>query len=278
MSRAPSKNLQPMATPKTSFTPLVIANWKMQLDAATTIARIQQVKTALKNFRGRTRPVICPSFPALGQAAKALQRSVIKLGAQNVAWDDRGAYTGEVSAGQLREQGVEYVIIGHSERRQLLGETEVMVARKMIAAITHNLMPILCVGENATERANGEHDLVVRRQLDSALRSLPPPVKNRHVYIAYEQIWAIGTGEPADPMLADDIRELIQRTLVDLYSPAVVEHGFRIIYGGSVDDDNILDYVRPGGYTGALVGNASLDAGKFATMVKRTNDKFSPRS
>ncbi len=264
-----------MAIPKIPFTPLIVANWKMQLDTATSVTRIQQVRTALKNFRGRVRPVICPSFPALGPAAKALQRSVIKLGAQNVFWDDRGAYTGEVSPAQLREHGVEYVIIGHSERRQLLGETDVMVARKMIAAIAHGIMPILCVGESGDERARGDHETVVRRQLTSALRSLPPPVKNRHVYIAYEPIWAIGTGQPANPTQTGDMRALIERMLIDQYTEPVARRGFQIMYGGSVDPDNILDYVHPGGYAGALIGTASLDAAQFAAMVKLTNDKFS---
>lgn len=248
----------------------------MQLDTATTIARIKDFRTELKNFRGRVQPVICPSFPALAGAKQALKGSKTKLGAQNLFWDEKGAYTGEVSPAQLREEGVEYVIIGHSERRQLLGETDVMVARKMIAAVTHGLMPILCVGENADERARGTHENIVRRQLESALRSLPPPSQSKRVYIAYEPIWAIGTGEPADESQAEDIRAVIEQTLIDLYGERMVEHGFRILYGGSVDLDNILNYVHPAGYDGALIGTASLDPVTFARMIRAVHKTFLP--
>lgn len=264
-----------MPKPKNDFTPLIVANWKMQLDAEQTVARIKDFRTELKNFRGRVQPVICPSFTGLADAAKALKGSKTKLGAQNVFWDERGAYTGEVSPGQLREQGAEYVIIGHSERRQLLNETEVMVARKMIAAVTHGLMPILCVGENGDERARGAQENVVRRQLESALRSLPPPSQSKRVYIAYEPIWAIGTGAPADPAQAEDIRAVIEQTLIDLYSEPIVAHGFRILYGGSVDLENILDYVKPAGYDGALIGTASLEPATLAAMVREVQQEFS---
>lgn len=264
-----------MPKPKNTFTPLIVANWKMQLDSATTVQRIKSFRSELKNFRGRVQPVICPSFPALADSMKALKGSKTKLGAQNVFWDEKGAYTGEVSPPQLRENGVDYVIIGHSERRQLLGETDVMVARKMIAAVTHGLMPILCVGENADERAQGVHENVVRRQLESALRSLPPPSQAQRVYIAYEPIWAIGTGEPADAAQAEDIRAVIERALIDLYGEPAVERGFRILYGGSVDLGNILDYVQPGGYDGALVGTASLEPATFAAIIRAVYQTFS---
>ncbi len=267
-----------MSKPKNTFTPLIVANWKMQLNTAASVANIKKFRKELRNFRGRVQPVICPSFTALADASKALKGSKTKLGAQNLFWDEKGAYTGEVSPGQLQEQGVEYVIIGHSERRQLLGETDVMVARKMIAAVTHDLMPILCVGENAEERARGVHENVVRRQLESALRSLPPPSQSKRVYIAYEPIWAIGTGEPADPAQAEDIRAVIERTLVDLYSEATVAQGFRILYGGSVTLDNILDYVRPNGYDGVLAGNASLEPAVLAAMIRAVNTLFTTSS
>lgn len=264
-----------MLTPKTTLTPLIVANWKMQLDAATTVSRIQQVRSALKNFRGRVQLVICPSFPALGAASKALQRTVIKLGAQNVFWDEQGAYTGEVSPAQLREHGVEYVIIGHSERRQLLNETDDMVSRKMIAATAHGLTPILCVGETADERHRNDQDAIVRRQLGTALRSLPPPTHGKHVYIAYEPIWAIGTGEPADPAQTNAMLAVIRHTVADYFAASVVHDGFRVLYGGSVDPENILNYVYPGGFSGALIGTASLDPLKLANMVLATNEKFS---
>lgn len=256
------------------ITPVVIANWKMQLGIRDTAVRIAVLRAKLKNFGHHVQVVICPSYLSLMDAKKMLRNSKIRLGTQDVFWDEKGAYTGEVSPLMLLEAGVEYVILGHSERRQHLGETDVMVARKIISALAHGLMPIICVGETAHERSDGLQEIVVRRQITNALRSAPPPSLNRTVYLAYEPIWAIGSGEPAPADLADDMRAFIRQTLIDRYGLPLVTRCFRILYGGSVSASNVSDYIRPGGYDGALVGTASLDPANFYTILTTIRKKF----
>lgn len=256
------------------ITPVVIANWKMQLGVRDTAVRLAILRAKLKNFGHQVKVVVCPSYMSLMEAKKMLRNSKIQLGAQDVFWDEKGAYTGEVSPLTLLEAGVGYVLLGHSERRQYLGETDVMVARKIISALSHNLMPVICVGETAHERNDGLQETVVRRQLSNALRSAPPPSLNRTVYLAYEPIWAIGSGEPAPADLADDMRVFIRQTLIDRYSLPLVTRCFRILYGGSVNADNVCDYIRPGGYDGALVGTASLEPSNFYTILTTIRKKF----
>lgn len=240
-----------------------------------TVASLTALKSKLRAYGTVVKVAVCPSFTSLSDAGQVLSGSVIHLGAQDVFWDERGAYTGEVSPLHLRELGVKYVIVGHSERRQLMHENDTMVARKMISAVTHGMMPILCVGETADERRAGQHELVVSRQLQAAFRSLPPPPAQRRVSIAYEPIWAIGTGQAADAEQAGAMRDFIQQTLVDLYSPALAEQSFRLLYGGSVTADNIIDYVNPNGWHGALVGTASLEPKSFLDILQRVKRTFS---
>ncbi len=255
-------------------TPLIVANWKMQLGIEESHQRLSELKQSLKTVRGRYQAVVCPSFVALDGLKKVLRGSSMKLGAQDVFWNDHGAYTGEVSPLNLREVGVEYVIIGHSERRQLLGETDEMVGRKIISALGHGLTPILCVGETAHERNEGRHELVIAKQLTAALRTAPPPMGHSRLYVAYEPIWAIGTGEPAGAEVAQTMREVIRQTLIELYSPAQVEQSFRILYGGSVNADNVMDYVRANSFHGVLAGTASLDPAKFAWLISHITKEF----
>lgn len=259
---------------RASPTPLIVANWKMQLSIGESVNRAAVLKTKLREVKGRFQVVLCPSFLSLGGVKKTIRGSAVRLGAQDVFWDERGAYTGEVSPMNLKETGVEYVIIGHSERRQLLGETDAMIGRKVISALGHGLTPILCVGETAHERNDGRHELVVTRQLTNALKTAPPPVGTGRLYIAYEPIWAIGTGEPASPDQALDMLEFIRQTLIDLYSLDQVERSFRVVYGGSVDAGNVRDYVGPKAFHGALVGTASLDPDTFVEVIKHIDQGF----
>jgi triosephosphate isomerase len=247
----------------------------MQLSAEQTTNAITKLKTKLKAFDPAVKVVVCPSFTNLPTASELVADSILHLGAQDIFWAERGPYTGEVSPLDLRQLGVGYVIIGHSERRQQLGETDTMVARKMISAVTHGMMPILCVGETAEERRTNRHEMVVTRQLQTAFRSLPPPPQHRRISIAYEPIWAIGTGEPADPVQANVMRHLIGQSLVDLYGEQLTASNFRLLYGGSVTADNITDYVNPDGFHGALVGTASLDPASFVTLLQRVKKIFS---
>lgn len=248
-------------------TPLIVANWKMQLGVDDSLQRLTDLKLLLKSVRGRQQVVVCPSYLSLPGAKRLLRGSTIKLGAQDVFWDDRGAYTGEVSPLDLVEAGVEYVIIGHSERRHLLGETDEMIGRKLISAYGHRLTPILCVGETAHERNDGRHEIVIRQQLTKALRTAPPPAGLSRLYIAYEPVWAVGTGEPASAGEALTMLEVIKRTLIDCYSIGQVEQSFRVLYGGSVDATNVKNYVSTTGFHGTLVGGASLQPEQFVSLV-----------
>lgn len=255
--------------------PLVVANWKMQLTTEQAVAATSAIKAKLRPLGQSIKIVLCPSFTSLSDVGQTLSGSpALHLGAQDVFWDERGPYTGEISPLHLQELGVEYVIVGHSERRQLFHEDDTTVARKMISAVTHGMMPILCIGESGEERRAGHQDLVVARQLQAAFRSLPPPPKDRRISIAYEPIWAIGTGEAASAEQAMSMRDVIQQTLVDIYSPELAENNFRILYGGSVTADNISDYVNPNGFHGALVGTASLDPKNFIDLLQRVKRTF----
>lgn len=259
---------------RSAHVPLIVANWKMQLGVAESHERLTAMKERLKTVKGRYQVVVCPTFVALGGMKKLLRGSDIQLGAQDVFWHSRGAFTGEVSPHDLTEVGVEYAIIGHSERRQQLGETDVMVGRKVMSALRHGLTPILCVGETAHERNEGRHEMVVRQQVVAALRTAPPPTNNARLYIAYEPIWAIGTGEAASAEEAQLMFEVIKQTLIDTYSLAQVEQSFRILYGGSVDATNVSQYVSASSYHGALVGGASLDPEKFSTLITNITATF----
>lgn len=254
--------------------PLLVANWKMQLSIDQSLAAVKQLGAKLRPAQLAARVIVCPSFTSLPAVADVIARGPLELGAQDVAWDERGAYTGEVSPLDLRELGVGYVIIGHSERRQLLGETDAMVGRKMISATTHGLMPILCVGETADERRVNRQEMVVSRQLQAAFRSLPPPRAQRRLSIAYEPVWAIGTGQAAEPAAALTMRDFIHQVLVDLYGEGLADNNFRLLYGGSVTADNITDYVQPDAFHGALIGGASLKPLEFFSLIQRVNRAF----
>jgi triosephosphate isomerase len=247
--------------------PYIIANWKMQLSPTETQDRIRALQEKMKTYTGPVRMLVCPSFTALPAVQQLLTGSQIRLGAQDVFWAERGAYTGEVSPLDLQALGVTFVIVGHSERRQLLGESDEMVSRKMMSALSHGLQPVLCVGETAEQRARSDHEMTIRHQLEQAFRAMPPPNQGQRVVIAYEPIWAIGTGESASPEQALEMQSVVNQTLVDLYGEALVERQFRIIYGGSVNPENILNYVHPERFQGVLAGTASLEVESFASMV-----------
>jgi triosephosphate isomerase len=261
-------------TRRSPNTPLVVANWKMQLGIEESIERFTALKLKVKAIHGRYDVVVCPSFIALGGMKKLLRGTTMKLGAQDLFWDDRGAFTGEVSPLNIAEAGAEYVIIGHSERRQYFNETDGMIARKVISALGHGLTPILCVGETAHERNEQRHEIVVRRQIHEALRTAPPPLGQNRLYIAYEPVWAIGTGEPAGVEAAVSMYNVIKQTLIDMYSLDLMERSFRILYGGSVDAGNVAHYVGPSSYHGALVGGASLDPEKFSFLITNIAKTF----
>jgi triosephosphate isomerase len=246
-------------------TPFIAGNWKMHKTIAEAVALVQALRAALEGVEGCD-VAVCPPFPALAGVRAALAGSAIGLGAQNVYWEEQGAYTGEVSPPML-EGLCDYVIIGHSERRTIFGETDEMVNKKMHAALAHGLRPILCVGENLEQNQAGETASFVGGQVRAALESITAD-QARIITVAYEPIWAIGTGIPATGEGANDIiGGTVRATLADLYGDDVAQ-AMRIQYGGSVKPANIAEFMSQPEIDGALVGGASLRAADFAAIVK----------
>jgi len=246
--------------------PIIAANWKMHKTTAEAegfFARFGQLFEP-----AGTEVVICPPFPLLGLAAVQCRRLSLRLGAQNMYWENTGAFTGEVSPLLLRDLGVQYVIVGHSERRQLFGETDQDVSRKVIAALAADLTPIVCVGETLVQHKAGRSALVVEEQLTAALHNLDPS-QVRRLVIAYEPVWAIGSGLPATPADAGLMALHIRKKIGDLFSLKVARDA-RIQYGGSVHPGNIAEFMASPEIDGVLVGGASLDADGFAALNQAT--------
>jgi triosephosphate isomerase len=245
--------------------PVVAGNWKMHGTAAETRALLGRLLPLVAGVADRE-IVVAPPFTALAAAAEALAGSNVALAAQNVHWEDKGAFTGEVAAPMLREIGCRWVIVGHSERRQLFGETDEGVGRRLRAALRGGLRVIACVGETWPEREAGETTRVVERQLGAALLDLDP-AGIRGVSIAYEPVWAIGTGKTATPDQAEEVHRAIRALVVRQFGDRTAEET-RILYGGSVKADNIDALMAEPDLDGALVGGASLDAESFARIVR----------
>lgn len=246
-------------------TPLMAGNWKMYKTPAETHAFFEAFKPLVKDVNG-CGIVICPPFPCLEAGVAEASGSAIGVGAQNLHWGREGAVTGEVSGHMLQAVGCRYVIIAHSERRQYFGESEADVVRKAEAAIEYGLTPIVCVGERLEERESNRTEAVLEQQFSGGLAPLQPD-RFAKVVIAYEPVWAIGTGRTATPQMAAEahafIRGLIAKKFGDAQAAAT-----RILYGGSVKPDNVAKLMAEEEIDGALVGGASLDPGSFASIVK----------
>lgn len=210
--------------------------------------------------------VICAPYTALSALAEALQGSGLALGAQNMHFEEQGAFTGEISPSMLKEIGVEYVIIGHSERRQYFNETDETVNKKVLAALKHGLVPIICVGESLEQREAGETAKVVRTQTEAALAGLEA-AQVADVVIAYEPIWAIGTGKSSSAQEANETIAVIRQVIAERFGQDAGAR-VRIQYGGSVKPENIASYLSQPDIDGALVGGASLDAASYLQLVK----------
>jgi triosephosphate isomerase len=248
-------------------TKLICGNWKLHK----TIAESIELATAIKNAVGPVRDVevaIAPVFTALQPVAKRLEGSAVALAAQDCFWEDQGAWTGEVSCKLLKDVGCKYVIIAHSERRQHFGEIDASANLKIRAALRNGLDPIYCVGETLAERDAGEAFGVVARQLDGGLAQLSAADGERLV-IAYEPVWAIGTGRTATPQQAQEVHEFIRGKLSERFGD--VAQRIRIQYGGSVKPDNAALLMDQPDIDGALVGGASLKADDFLRIVKYRN-------
>jgi len=253
-------------------TPLIAGNWKCHLRAETARQLVQGLRQRLDGIDG-VEIAVCPPFVYLWLAREELAGSSIRLGAQDVHWQDDTAATGEVGPGMLAEL-VEYVIIGHSERRRDFGESDEMVNRKVKAALAAGLKPIMCLGETLQQREASRTEEVLLRQVRGGLQDLALP---EGFVIAYEPVWAIGTGVAASGSQANEAIALIRRELAALFGPQVAETA-RILYGGSVDPGNISEFIVQPQVDGALVGGASLRADSFAGIVETAARLRAPAS
>jgi triosephosphate isomerase len=245
--------------------PFIAGNWKMHKTIAETTALVKELRAALEGVEGCD-VAVCPPFPALSAARAALAGSDVGLGAQNVYWEEKGAFTGEVSPRML-EGLCDYVIVGHSERRTIFGESDETVNKKLHAALAHDLKPILCVGENLQQNQAGETETFVGGQVRAAFAGITAE-QARVITVAYEPIWAIGTGLAATGESANGIiGGTVRGALAELYGDDVA-HAIRIQYGGSVKPGNTAEFLGQPDIDGALVGGASLRAADFAAIVK----------
>lgn len=243
--------------------PIIAGNWKMNNTTDEAIKLVEEIKAGMGETEVRV--IVCCPFTILGEMKKALEGSNIKLGAQNIHWEDNGAYTGEISADMLKEQGVEYVIIGHSERRQYFNETDDTVNKKVLKALKEGLFPILCVGETLEERETNKTYDVVKEQILKGLENIEPTAM-KDVVVAYEPIWAIGTGKTATPEEANSVIAYIRNVIKDKYGEEISEI-VPIQYGGSVKAANATEIMNQTDIDGALVGGASLKAEEFLGIV-----------
>lgn len=245
--------------------PIIAGNWKLHNNRTQTAELASKLAAAIGNYDAAD-VVICPTFTSLDAASQAIKQSSISLGAQNVHEAEKGAFTGEITADMLKEAGVQYVIVGHSERRQYFNETDEKINAKVKALYAKDLTPIICVGETLEERESGRMEEVVSSQVKACLAGLPADKVAASV-IAYEPVWAIGTGKTASKEQAQEVHALIRGLLTELFGKEVAE-AVRIQYGGSVKPDNVKELMAQPDIDGALVGGAALDADSFAAIVK----------
>ncbi len=245
--------------------PFMAGNWKMYKTATEAVDFVARLKKELENW-DKTEVAVAPSFVALATVAASLKGTKIAVAAQDCFWEEQGAYTGEVSVPMLRDAGCRYVIIGHSERRAYFGEGDEQVNKKVKAIIAHQLRPIICVGESLEQREQGKTFAVVERQVKEGLKGLEEDA-TQAVVIAYEPVWAIGTGKTASPGQAQEVHAFIRKLLSEIFGPQGAG-AIRIQYGGSVKPDNVDELMAQPDIDGALVGGASLEVESFARIVK----------
>ncbi|MCB9757538.1 MAG: triose-phosphate isomerase [Candidatus Omnitrophica bacterium] len=244
---------------------IIAGNWKMYKTSVEAVELVTELKRTLGDMND-VDVVVCPPATALAEVKDVLNECSIGLGAQNMYWDDFGAFTGEVSAPMIKAIGVEYIIIGHSERRQFFGETDATVNKKIKAALKHQLIPIVCIGEVLAERESGKTFDVIKTQLEGSLVNLTA-AETENLILAYEPVWAIGTGKTATPDQAQEVHKFIREWLTKKFDAAVANK-VRIQYGGSVKPENTAELMGQPDIDGALVGGASLKSDSFAAIVK----------
>lgn len=246
----------------------VIGNWKMEVGTRESIALARGALLSVRGKRVIPELIICPPFTALSEVRKVVARSSVSLGAQDMFWEDSGAYTGEVSPRMLEEHGVSHVILGHSERRQILGEIDEMINKKADTALGHGLTPIICIGETKEQRDAGEAQSVVENQVRAVLKDLVLKGKDE-IMLAYEPIWAIGSGESAQATDAIEMHKVIRRIVNDVMGEGAK---VKILYGGSVNDENAYSFLRESEIDGVLVGGASVKMSQFTKIVDAAAD------
>ena len=244
--------------------PLIAGNWKMNM----TDGETKQFLNDLKNFKisDKVEACIISPFTSLKTLTEALKDTNISTGAQNMYFEDSGAFTGEISPNMLKDLGVDYVIIGHSERRTIFKEDDELLNKKIISALNHNLKPILCCGENLEQRESNNHEKIVESQIRSDLKGISEQDLKSKLVIAYEPIWAIGTGKTASSDDAQSMCNFIRNLLAEMYSKDLAD-SIRIQYGGSVKPENVTDIMSKEDIDGALVGGASLEAESFSKVI-----------
>lgn len=245
--------------------PLIAGNWKMYTTASEAVKLVESLKTLVQNLNG-VEIAVCPPFVNLIPVAQVLKGTSIRLGAQNMYWEDEGAFTGEVSAKMLKEAGCHFVILGHSERRQYFGETNETVNKKIKKALASGLYPIVCVGETLDEREKGMTEKVIHSQLEGCFQGLNSSDMQK-IVIAYEPVWAIGTGRNATPEQAEEVHRFIRRWMESRFGKETTDV-VRIQYGGSVKPENAMALLSQPDIDGALVGGASLKAESFKAIAK----------
>ncbi len=245
--------------------PFLAGNWKMHKTIPEAVEMVKALKEESPQLTD-AELVVIPPYTMLNEVKKVIEGSNIQLGAQNIFWEEKGAFTGEVSPPMLKDAGCQYVTIGHSERRQYFGETNETVNKKIKAALAHELTPIMCIGESLKEREKGNTMDKVETQVNSGLEGLGKDEISR-IVIAYEPIWAIGTGETATPSQAEEVHSFIRKKLTEKYGNEIASYAI-ILYGGSVKPANTYSILKENNINGALVGGASLEADSFIQITK----------
>ncbi|HAJ31968.1 MAG TPA: triose-phosphate isomerase [Candidatus Atribacteria bacterium] len=245
--------------------PVIAGNWKMNKNIVESVSLVKELKDFVRGIKG-VDIVICPPFISLWVVKEIINGTNIHLGAQNMYWETKGAFTGETSPLMLKDVGCKYIILGHSERRQYFKETSEEVARKTEAALSVNLTPIVCVGENLEERESGKTESIIEQEIKALFPKIDSTLAGR-IIVAYEPIWAIGTGKSSSSQDANLIIKFIRELFSFKYGGKIAER-IRILYGGSVNPKNINEFINESDIDGALVGGASLHALSFSQIVK----------
>ncbi|MBU2568380.1 MAG: triose-phosphate isomerase [Elusimicrobia bacterium] len=245
--------------------PLIAGNWKMFKTIPETVTTLTQLKKNVADVH-HCEIAVCPPFTALAAAWGVLKGTNVHLGAQNCHWEEKGAYTGEVSVAMLADAGCKHVIAGHSERRQYFGETDESVNKRMFAALKGGLIPIVCIGETLQEREKGVTFSVLETQVKKGMAGLDAR-QSGQIVIAYEPVWAIGTGKTATPQQAEEVHAFIRKLYADIYGSLASEN-VRVLYGGSVKPENVSELMQQKNIDGGLVGGASLEAETFTKIIK----------